>query len=93
VTSSVANHGRYNLNGTQVVFDLPAGVQYVDAARTVTVAGQRVIVTLGRLAVGDSQQVQLSVVASNPGAKRIKAHVRSATTLPAQADEATVQVN
>jgi hypothetical protein len=93
VTCSVANHGRYNLNGTQVVFDLPAGVQYVDAAGTVTVAGQRVIVTLGRLAVGDSQQVQLSVVASNPGAKRIKAHVRSATTLPIQADEATVQAN
>jgi hypothetical protein len=81
------------MNGTQVVFNLPAGVQYLSDAGSATVAGQRVIVTLGRLAVGDSQQVQISVVASNPGTKQIKAHVRAANALPAQADQVTVQVN
>jgi hypothetical protein len=93
VTCSVANHGRYNLNGTQLLFDLPNGVTYVGGTGSITMDGQRVIVTLGRLAVGDSQQVQLSLVASNPGGKQIKAHVRSATALPAEGDEVIVQVN
>jgi hypothetical protein len=93
VTCNIANHGRYNLNGAQVVFDLPDGVGFVGGAGIVTVAGQRVIVTLGRLAGGDSQQVQLSVVASKTGAKHIKAHVRSGTALPAEADAVTLQVN
>lgn len=93
VTFNVSNHGRYNLNGTQVVFELPDGVQYAGAAGNVTVDASRVIVTVGRLVVGDSGNVQLSLVASKPGAIRISAFVRSATASPTEANEIKVVVN
>jgi hypothetical protein len=93
VTCSVSNHGGHNLNGTQVVFDLPEGVQYAGPAGSATADGNRVVVTLGRFAVGDSRSVELALVASKPGAIRIAAFVRSATALPTEGDEIKVVVN
>ena len=57
----VQNNSGYGLNGTQVVVNLPAGASFAGATGdTLTVHGSQVVVTVGRLAVGAGQTVQVS---------------------------------
>jgi uncharacterized repeat protein (TIGR01451 family) len=61
-TLTLSNHGRFALNGTQVVLTLPASVQYVGAnGGGTTLAGSDVVVTLGRLAPNDTDSVTVTV--------------------------------
>jgi len=85
VTLTLSNHGSFGLNGTQAVFTLPDNVQFVSATGgNVTSAGSTAVVTVGRLAVGDTATVQLSLVSSKPGSVHIKGQVRSGTARPVE---------
>jgi uncharacterized repeat protein (TIGR01451 family) len=90
------NRSRYNLNGTQVVFDLPNGVSFVNSPDgPATQIGDTVVVTIGRLTAGTSKDVHLTVTAGGNGDHNRKlapeALVRSSTALPVQADEDRTQ--
>lgn len=92
-TLAVTNQGNFALNGTQAVFTLPEGVQYVSASGgEVTVNGSTVVVSLGRLGVGDTAAAQLSLAASKQGALRVRSQVRSATAMPVEIESAETVV-
>jgi len=81
------------LNGTQVVFTLPGGVQYVSSSTgNATVNGSNVIVTLGRLSPGDSVQVSITVQALEKAELHAGAQVRSATAMPVDAGSVNTHV-
>jgi len=81
------------LNGTQVVFTLPEGVQYVGSSSgSATVNGSNVIVTLGRLSPGDSAEVSITVQALEKAELHASAQVRSATAMPVDAGSANTHV-
>jgi len=83
----VQNNSGYGLNGTQVVVNLPAGASFAGATGdTLTVHGSQVVVTVGRLAVGAGQTVQVSAGLASGLASGTQLHagavVRSSTALP-----------
>jgi len=86
-TVRLQNDSGYALNGTQVVVNLPAGASFAGTTSdTLTVHGSQVVVTLGRLAVGAGQTVQVSAALASGLAEgtslRASAVVRSSTALP-----------
>jgi uncharacterized repeat protein (TIGR01451 family) len=88
-TLTVSNHGRFALNGTQVVLTLPASVQYVGAnGGGPTLAGSDVVVTLGRLAPNDTDSVTVTVKVVAHGDLHAKAEIRSGTALPVVVNQA-----
>jgi hypothetical protein len=81
------------LNGTQAVFTLPDGVQYVSSASgSATVNGSDVVVTLGRLSSGAPVTVHLTVQALKKGEFHARAQVRSATAMPLDAGSVNTHV-
>jgi uncharacterized repeat protein (TIGR01451 family) len=56
---NLENNSPYSLNGTQVRITLPASLSYVSGTGAATVQGSDVVVTLGRLAAGAQQVIQL----------------------------------
>ncbi len=61
-TVSVRNDSDYALNGTQVRLHLPRGATFVGTTSdTVTVQGEDVVVTIGRLSVGASNSLSIPV--------------------------------
>ncbi len=59
-TVHLKNHSQYSLNGTQVRLALPAGVSFAGTpGSTVTLQGNEVVVTVGRLAAGSEQTVSI----------------------------------
>jgi uncharacterized repeat protein (TIGR01451 family) len=84
---SIRNRSEYSLNGTQVRFSLPRGLTFAGTpSGTVTVQGNDVIVTVGRLATGSEQTVELPTLVSSDvrGFELIETHARvsSSTALP-----------
>src|SRR5215467_399999 len=86
-TVRLQNDSGYALNGTQVVVNLPGDASFAGTTcDTLTVHGSQVVVTLGRLAVGAGQTVQVSAALASGLAEgtslRASAVVRSSTALP-----------
>ena len=83
-TVTIANYSEYNLNGTQVHFTLPSSVSFAGTAgETATLNGNEVVLTVGRLAAGSEQSVQIPVLVA-PDARGLllaEAQVSSATAL------------
>ena len=91
-TVTIANNSDYNLNGTQVRFTLPSSVTFAGTTgQTLTLNGKEVVLTIGRLAAGSEQSVQIPVLIA-PDARgflQAQARVSSATALPVSTNYAT----
>jgi hypothetical protein len=89
------NNSRISLNGTQVRLRLPGGVSFAGVAgNTTTLQGDEVVVTVGRLSAGTTQDVLIPAVQSGPG--RLPAEgfavVTSSTALPILTNHVTTFV-
>ena len=88
---TATNRSSYNLNGTQAVFNLPDGVSLLASPDgSTTQIGNSVVVTIGRLAVGSSASIHLTVsVGTTDHDRNLTAtgSVRSGTALPVQTNE------
>ena len=95
-TVSIRNNSQYSLNGTQVRFALPLSTTFAGTpGNTVTVNGSEIIVTVGRVAAGSEQMVEIPVtVAPGHGLYTIQgvAQITSATALPIQTNYAFTYV-
>lgn len=87
-TVSLRNDSEYALSGTQVRFHLPHGLQFAGTpSDVVTVHGDEVVLTLGYVALGAQQSVEIPAsVPSNcrPQVLLAHAHVSSSTALPVE---------
>jgi uncharacterized repeat protein (TIGR01451 family) len=86
-TVPIENGSDYALNGTQVHIQLPQGTTFAGTTSdTLTVEGDEVVVTLGRIGAGSEQTVEIPVLVSaeNRGNERLvaSAKVSSSTALP-----------
>jgi uncharacterized repeat protein (TIGR01451 family) len=96
-TIVAANHGAIALNGTQVHVTLSAGLTFAGTtSETLTVQGSDVVVTLGRLAPGNQQIVQIKTrVAANASAGSaiaVNGSLVSGTALPVALNSTTTKV-
>ena len=92
---SLRNSSPYSLNGTQVRLRLPNNVSYAGASGNgITVQGNEVVVTVGRLAAGSTQQVSIPTVVSGNGGEEVNAlaTITSATAAPVLTNEVTTRV-
>src|SRR6202011_1496283 len=65
-TVSINNGSEYGLNGAQVRFRLPQSVAFAGTrSDTVTVDGNEIVVTVGRVAAGSEQTVEIPVLVSS----------------------------
>jgi hypothetical protein len=90
------NHSQYSLNGTQVRLSLHNGLSFAGAAnQTTTVQGNEVVVTIGRLAAGSTQDIVIPTVVSSNSDARIegRATVTSSTALPVSTNSVTTSVS
>jgi uncharacterized repeat protein (TIGR01451 family) len=86
-TVSIHNDSAYALNGTQVRFRLPRAVTFAGtSSNVVTMQGDEIVFTLGRLAVGAEQTVGIPLLVSSDVGHheplRARARVYSSTALP-----------
>jgi len=84
-TVTLKNNSQYSLNGTQVRLLLPGGVSFAGTTgNTITLQGNEVVVTVGRLATGAEQSVSIPTAVSSENRGRIEAFasVTSSTALP-----------
>ena len=92
-TVSIKNESDYSLNGTQVHLRLPQSVAFAGTpGDTVTVLGDEIVVTVGRIAAGSDQSVEIPVTVS-PDTRGFfpllaSAAVTSATALPVKTNDA-----
>jgi len=95
---NVSNLSPYPLNGVQAVFTLPAGVDYIgdlDDSTTLQ-APNAVVVTIGRLAAGESRTITIPIVVGEnlPAGTQLpgSALVRSGTAQPVTANQQSTYV-
>jgi uncharacterized repeat protein (TIGR01451 family) len=84
-TVRLKNNSQYSLNGTQVRLLLPNNVSFSGSiGSTITVQGNEIVVTVGRLASGSEQTVSIPTVVSSESRGRIETFgsTTSSTTLP-----------
>jgi uncharacterized repeat protein (TIGR01451 family) len=86
-TVSIRNSGEYSLNGTQVRIQLPEAVAFAGTpSDSITVAGNEIIVTVGRIAAGSEQSIEIPALVSretrSPELLLAFAGVSSSTALP-----------
>lgn len=81
-TIHLSNHSHNALNGTQVRLSLASNVSLTHAPDGTTVLGNEAVVTIGRLAEGVSQDIQLTVTAAGRGEVDSVVTITSATALP-----------
>ena len=95
-TVSIRNGSQYALNGTQVHFQLPGAVKFAgQPSNTVTVQGNEVVVSVGRIATGSEQTVEIPILVSSEtrnGRLQAWAVVSSSTALPVNSNPATTIV-
>jgi len=89
----VRNGSAFPLNGTQIVISLPDGATFSGTASdTLTVHGNQVVVTLGRIGVGGTQTVEVPATLASVLAARTmlkaSAVLRSGTALPVASNQA-----
>ena len=90
------NHSQYSLNGTQVRLSLHDGLSFAGTlGQTTTVQGNEVVVTIGRLAAGSTQDISIPTLASPNSGRRIegRATVTSSTALPVSTNGVTTSVS
>jgi uncharacterized repeat protein (TIGR01451 family) len=83
-TVKITNSSEYSLNGTQVHFKLPSTVSFAGTVgATTTLNDNELVLTIGRLAAGSEQSVQIPVLIAPDarGALQAEAHVSSSTAL------------
>ncbi|HXY25496.1 MAG TPA: metallophosphoesterase [Candidatus Acidoferrum sp.] len=95
---SITNGSRHALNGTQVRLCLPDDVTFAGiAGDTATVQGNEVVVTIGRLAPGAEQTVQIPVQVSSDAERHERlfgvAAIHSATALPIATNSVITRVS
>lgn len=91
-TVNITNNSDYSLNGTQVHFTLPTCATFAGTTgETATVNGNEVVLTIGRLAAGSEQSVQIPVqiAADARGWLQAEAKVSSSTALPIRTNATT----
>ena len=93
----IHNDSDYALSGTQVRFQLPQGLGFTGTARGgATLQGDEVVLTVGHLAAGADQTVEIPtlVPAAANRHERLRAHasVYSATALPVESNPAVTNV-
>ncbi|MGC2529544.1 MAG: metallophosphoesterase [Candidatus Acidiferrum sp.] len=86
-TVDIRNNSQYSLNGTQVKFFLSPKVSFAGTTSdTITVEGNEVVVTLGRLASGADQTVSINAAVSSECRENdsvvARAVITSSTALP-----------
>ena len=91
-TVDIDNGSEYSLNGTQVRFRLPQSVSFAGTqGNRVTVHGDEIVVTVGRLAAGSDQTVEIPVLVSGDAhgffPLRASASVTSSTALSVRTNE------
>jgi uncharacterized repeat protein (TIGR01451 family) len=96
-TVSIQNGSQYPLNGTQVRIHLPEAVTFAGTASdSITVEGDEVIVTVGRLANGSGQTVEIPVLVSSEAHSHeqlwTSAGVSSSTALPVRTNNLVIYV-
>jgi len=94
---SVRNDSEYALSGTQVRLHMPHDLAFAGTAGdVVTVQGDEIVFTLGYLAVGAQQTVQIPMsVPSNVRPHkvlRLRAHLYSSTALPLETNAVSTTV-
>ncbi|MBO0911428.1 MAG: DUF11 domain-containing protein [Acidobacteria bacterium] len=83
-TIELKNRSQYSLNGTQVRLTLPPGVTFAGATgTTTTLQANEVVVTIGRLAAGSEQTVNIPVSVS-PESRGMISGVAAVTSSTAQ---------
>jgi hypothetical protein len=90
------NHSQYSLNGTQVRLALPRGLSFAGmASQTASVQGNEVVVTVGRVAAGSTQDISIPATVSSGHHERIDAvaTTTSSTALPIVSNHATTTVS
>jgi hypothetical protein len=94
-TIDVDNRSPYPLNGAQVVLRLPEGAGLVDSlSETRTVKDGSVVVTLGRLGVGEARTVSVHVAVERDEDEplRARASLRSSTAQTVFSSELTTRI-
>lgn len=94
---SVRNDSEYALSGAQVRFRLPRGVTFTGAlSGDVTTQGDEIVFTLGHLAVGAEQTVEIPTLVAHNARRsellRARAVVFSSTALPVESNGAITNV-
>jgi uncharacterized repeat protein (TIGR01451 family) len=96
-TVDIDNGSEYSLNGTQVRFRLPQSASFAGTpGNTVTVHRDEIVVTVGRLAAGSNQAVEIPVVVSSDAhgffRLRASASVTSSTALPVRTNDVLTNI-
>jgi hypothetical protein len=94
-TVHLKNSSQYSLNGTQVRLRLPGTVSFAGTTGgALTVQGNEVIVTVGRLAAGATQDISIptTVAAGSSGEVEAEATVTSSTALRVSTNHAETDV-
>jgi hypothetical protein len=81
-TIHISNQSNYSLNGVQVRLNLANNVSVTHAPDGTTVQGNEAVATIGRLAAGQSQDIQLTVTVGGHGEIESSATATSATAQP-----------
>ena len=97
-TLSMNNGSTYALNGTQAVFKLSEGSQFVDAqGDSATKHDNEVVVTIGRMLPGAQRNVTVTVILPKKAYEHrtmlISAKVRSATAMPVVANSVVTHLS
>jgi uncharacterized repeat protein (TIGR01451 family) len=97
-TITIQNGSRYSLNGSQVKMSLPYGLTFAGtASNTLTVSGDEVVVTIGRIAAGSSTTVQVPVQISADVYPHqqltARARLSSSTASPVIGNEAVTNIS
>ena len=94
---TISNKSQYALNGTQMRLELPEGVTFAGTlGDSVTLQGDEVVVTVGRVAVGGEQTIEIPVQVS-PNARRnehvfTSGEISSSTALPVMTNKAATSI-
>jgi uncharacterized repeat protein (TIGR01451 family) len=97
-TFEISNNSGIALNGTQAVLALPDGVVFIAASGgSASLDGSNVVITIGRLATGSTDIVQVTVQAPSSGSKTghllARGKVRTSTALYLEAGTVQTKVN
>jgi uncharacterized repeat protein (TIGR01451 family) len=89
------NDSTVSLNGAQVLLHLPDGVSLSGTSDNITQQGRDLVITLGRLAAGDEQTLQINTLVDNLHGDALlvaRTTLRSSTALPVMGNDVRTHV-
>jgi uncharacterized repeat protein (TIGR01451 family) len=94
---TIRNNSQYALNGTQVRLELPGDVTFAGTlGDSVTLQGDEVVVTVGRVAVGGEQTIEIPVQVSLNARRNehvfTSGEISSSTALPVMTNKAATSI-